>query len=239
LLIWQISVNIFSVPDYTLPAPLHILEVFKKSHLLLFENSLVTLKEILVGFFFGISLGFILALVMFLSKFFYNTLYPLIIISQTIPKLALAPLFLIWFGYGFLPKVLITTLIVLFPVLVNTIKGMASVHPGLLDFMHSLQASKIQILLKVRIPSAIPYIFAGVKVSITLAVVGAVIGEFIGADKGLGFVIMSCSVNLNTGLMFSALISLSIIGLFLFGLICLLERLAVTWYTTGSGDDKS
>jgi NitT/TauT family transport system permease protein len=105
--------------------------------------------------------------------------------------------------------------------------------------MHSLQASKIQILLKVRIPSAIPYIFAGVKVSITLAVVGAVIGEFIGADKGLGFVIMSCSVNLNTGLMFSALISLSIIGLFLFGLICLLERLAVTWYTTGSGDDKS
>jgi NitT/TauT family transport system permease protein len=228
--LWQFSSKFFSIPEYILPSPLQISAVFQKIGLNLIKHSFVTLQEILLGFVIGAGLGFILAIVISLSKFLYRNLYPLLIAVQSIPKLALAPLFIIWFGFGMLPKVAITVLVVLFPVLVNTLKGLVFIEPGLVELTKSLRASSLQVLLKVRMPSCIPYLFASLKISITLATVGAVIGEFLGADKGLGYIIMLSSVDLNTSRMFAALILLAIIGLFLFYLVSVLERIIMPWH---------
>ena len=141
-----------------------------------------------------------------------------------------APLFIIWFGFGIFPKIGISALVVLFPVLINMLKGLMSVQPELIDLMRVLGASRRQILLKVRLPSSIPYLFAGLKISVVLAVVGAVIGEFIGADKGLGYLIMISNVNLNTPLTFSVLIILGGIGSFLTYLIHMLEKIVLPWH---------
>lgn len=230
LYLWQFSSEFFSIPEYILPSPSQIVSTFQKSGLLLIKHSLITLWEILSGFVIGTILGFILAIQISSFKLLYKTLYPLIIFIQSIPKLALAPLFIIWFGFGVGPKIAITTLVVFFPVLVNTIKGLMSVQPEFLDFMKSLRASKTQILLKIRIPSSIPYIFASLKISITLAVVGAIIGEFVGADRGLGYMIMLSSVDLDTSRMFAVLILLAVIGLSLFSIICIMERIVLPWH---------
>jgi len=230
LFLWHFYTKFFAIPDYILPSPYQVLIVFQESGHLLMKHSLVTLQEIILGFTIGAIAGFILAIALVSFRILYKTLYPLLVALQSIPKLALAPLFIIWFGFGILPKIIITTLVVLFPVLINTSKGLMTVEPELLDLLKSLQASNPQILLKIRLPSCLPYFFASLKISITLAVVGAIIGEFVGADRGLGYVIMLSSVNLTTSLMFAALILLGVIGLSLFGAICALERLILPWH---------
>ena len=234
LSLWQLSIKIFHIPEYILPSPYQIAHTFQKTSGLILKHAYVTSGEIITGYIIGIVLGFILAVFITSFKILFKTIYPFVIAIQSLPKLALAPLFVIWFGFGILPKIIIVALIVLFPVLVTTIKGLLSVSADLIDFMKSLNASKSQVLFKIRIPASVPYFFAGLKISITLAVVGAIIGEFVGADKGLGYLIMMSSVDLNTSRMFASLVLLSIIGLLLFGLICLLERVILHWHITGN-----
>jgi len=226
---WQAYVVFFSVPGYLLPSPYQVLAVFRSSGSSLARHALVTLQEVLCGYAFGAVAGFLMALAVFSSGLLRKTVYPLIIAVQSIPKLALAPLFVIWFGFGIAPKIAITALVVFFPVLVHTIKGLSCVTPELLDLLNSLRASKLQILLKIRIPASMPYLATSLKASITLGVLGAVIGEFVGADKGLGYVIMVSSVDLDTSRMFAALSLLGAMGLALFAAFSVLERLLLPW----------
>lgn len=227
---WHLSTLLFSIPDYILPSPLQVGEVFRDYQSLLIGHTLVTLQEIIIGFLIGAAAGFVLAVAIITFDFLYRTLYPFIIVVESVPKLALAPLFVIWFGFGMLPKIVIIILMVLFPVLVNMIKGLTSVQRELLDLMKSLRASKLQILTKISIPYSIPYFFASLKMSSALAVVGAIIGEFVGANKGLGYVLMMSSVDLSTSRMFAVLIVLGLIGLAIFAAVCILERIVLPWH---------
>jgi len=231
--IWQWSTKYLSIPQYILPSPSDIMATAIKLKSILFGHFLVTLIEVLLGFVIGSIVGFFLAIALFSFSILYKTLYPLMVAIQSIPKTALAPLFIIWFGFGMCPKILIATLIVLFPVLVNMLKGLGSVNPELLDFMKTLHASKWQILLTIQIPASIPYLFASLKVSVGFAVVGAIIGEFVGANKGLGYIIMLSSVDLDTSRMFAALLLLSIIGLSLFTVVSIAERIILPWHIKG------
>jgi NitT/TauT family transport system permease protein len=144
-----------------------------------------------------------------------------------VPKLAVAPLFVVWFGVGVTPKIMITILICLFPVLVNAVAGMRAVDPRMLDLMHSVNASRWQIFTKIEFPNSAPYVFAGLKVGITLAVVGAIVGEWLGSNVGLGYRILAANSALRTELLFAALVALSVVGILLFGAVALLEHMLV------------
>lgn len=224
LILWQFVVFVFEIPNYILPAPLVVLKTLFIQRSYFINHSFVTIIEILLGFLIGSFLGFVLALGIASFKFLEKVLYPLLIFTQITPKIAVAPLFLIWFGYGLLPKIIITALMCFFPIVINTVKGLKCVHPDLIDLMHSLSATKKQILYTIRLPNSIPFIFSALKLSITLSVIGAVIGEFVGSNKGLGYVIMLANTNLNTELVFASLVILCVIGSILFLSIGLTER---------------
>lgn len=224
LIFWQFTVFIFGIPNYILPTPLKILDTLFIQRAYLINHSFTTITEILLGFFIGCSFGFVLALGIASFKFLEKVLYPLLIFTQITPKIAVAPLFLIWFGYGLLPKIIVTALMSFFPIVINTVKGLKHVSPDFIDFMHSLSATKKQILYIIRLPNSIPFLFSALKLSITLSVMGAVIGEFIGSDKGLGYVIMIANANLDTELLFASLVILCIIGSVLFLFIGVIEK---------------
>ncbi|MBM3253444.1 MAG: ABC transporter permease [Candidatus Omnitrophica bacterium] len=225
LLLWQWLVDILKIPGYILPSPLEIIsEIIQKKQYLI-RHSLITLIEILTGFALGMLIAFIISLGILYSKIMEKVIYPLLIFTQVTPKIAIAPLFLIWFGYGLLPKIVVTALVAFFPIIINTVKGLKSIDMELADLMYSLSATKRQILNKIRIPSSLPYVFAGLKVSISLSVIGAIVGEFVGADRGLGYIIMISNANLETAQVFACLIILSIMGVGLFLAICLIESL--------------
>lgn len=229
LLLWQLAVEIFKMPEYILPSPSAIIFKIIQKQQYLMKHSLITLSEILAGFVLGMLAAFILSLGILYSKTMGKIIYPLLIFAQVTPKIAIAPLFIIWFGYGLLPKVVITALVSFFPIIINTVKGLKSIDSELVDLMYSLSVTKRKMLAKIRIPSSLPYVFAGLKISITLSVIGAIVGEFVGSASGLGYVIIIANSNLETALVFSCLAILSIIGLGLFGMICLLESL-YSWH---------
>lgn len=229
LLLWQWALKIFKIPEYILPSPSEIiLKIIQKQQYLI-KHSLITLSEILAGFMLGMLAAFILSLGIVYSRTMEKVIYPLLMLVQVTPKVAIAPLFLIWFGFGLLPKVIITALVGFFPIIINTVRGLKSIGPDLADLMYSLSVTKRQMLTKIRIPSSLPYVFAGLKVSITLSVLGAIVGEFVGANRGLGYVIIIANSNLETTLVFACLAILSIIGVGLFGIICLIEFL-YSWH---------
>lgn len=230
LLLWELSVRLFSLPEYILPSPLMIARSFLKFRKILLFHTSVTLFETLSGFILGAVLGFVLAVLICMSNFFYRTFYPVLIAIQSIPKIALAPFFIIWLGFGILPKIAITALVSVFPVLVNTLHGLVFVKQEFMDLMKVFHASKIQVLFKIRIPSSLPFFFTSLKISIVFAVVGAIIGEFVGANEGLGYVIMISSTNLNTSLMFVALFLLGAIGIFCSALVSLSEKMLLPWH---------
>jgi len=227
LAIWELLVRMLEVPDFVLPPPTQIFAKLITSYPLLLSHGWVTLGEALGGFVLGASAGTTCAIAMARSRIIERMLYPLVISSQTFPKEALAPIFVIWFGFGLMPKVIIAGLISFFPVVVNTMRGLLSVDPLTLDLMRSLSANQRQIFLKVRLPNAIPYLFAALKMCITLSVIGAVVGEFVGASAGLGHLIRLANSELATDLMFAALISLGAMGTILFLLVDGLEKTAL------------
>lgn len=230
LLVWQLCSSYLSIPRYILPSPLDIVAAFFSMPTLFIKHTVVTLAEITIGFIFGMILGTMLAVLIFSWQFLYKTVYPVLVALQSIPKLALAPLLIIWFGFGYLPKIVLSALLTLFPVMINTLEGLGSAPPESIDLVTSLRAEPWQILWKIRFPASLPFLFTGLKIAGPLAVVGAVIGEFIGANKGIGYLIMLSSVNLDTDRMFVALIILAMIGSGLFCLICFLERVFLPWH---------
>jgi NitT/TauT family transport system permease protein len=235
-LMWELACVLFKVPSYLLPAPSDIaLRLFEKRGLYL-GHSWVTFYETVFGFALAVLGGCLAAAVIVVIPVLRDLIMPLLLIAQIIPKVAIAPILLIWFGYGLTPKVLIAFLIAFFPVVVNTAQGLASVEPELLELGQSLKASRWQIFWKFRVPTALPDLFSGMKIAITLAVIGAVIGEFVGGNRGLGYLIIIANQELDTPLAFAAIFILSAGGIVLFWLIELAERLVVPWNSSGDAN---
>jgi NitT/TauT family transport system permease protein len=233
LLLWQLVVMLFGIKEFILPSPLKTF-----SYLFIPELAAqydwprhigVTLIEMLLGFIVTAVVGILVAVLMTWSNVLKHIIKPIITLFYSLPKIALAPLFLLWFGYGIIPNVMIAFLVAFFPIVINTSVGLNAVEEDLLDLVHYLHASKWQVLVKIRLPNALPFIFSGFKISATLCVVGAIVGEFIASSQGLGFVLKSAQGLMDTPPMFASLILISILGLSLFGFIAFLEQRVMPW----------
>jgi NitT/TauT family transport system permease protein len=236
LVIWELVAQFTSaVPDYLLPAPTSIVARMVDTPDVLWSATQVTLIEVAVGFVAGVAIGLALALPIAYSPTVRRTVYPLIVASQAVPKIAIGPLLVLWLGLGMLPKLAIVALMVFFPVVVTAAEGFSSVDRNLLDLLRSVDAGQWQIFRRVRLPHALPQIFSGLKIGITLAVVGAVVGEWIGADNGLGYLLLQANTQLDSTLLFAALALLVALGIVLFILVELAERLLLPWRESSSG----
>lgn len=229
LVLWQIVVPLFRIPEYLLPTPAGIASAMVKEWRYLAFHTWVTLYEILWGFALATGVGIPLAMLIVYSPTFERSVYPLLVASQSVPKIAIAPLLIFWAGIGILPKVLVAFAIAFFPIVIDTVVGLRSVEPEMLHLARSMGAGERKIFLKIRFPNALPNIFAGLKVAVTLAVVGAIVGEFIQADQGLGYALQQATAVLNTRLGFAAILILAVIGMVLFGAVELLERWLTPW----------
>jgi NitT/TauT family transport system permease protein len=225
IVLWQAATGLLSIPDYLLPPPTAIVHSMVVNEAVLMKHSVITIVEILLGFALSVVVGVPLALGIFLWKPFANTIYPLLIASQAVPKVAVAPLFLVWFGFSLLPKVLIAFLIAFFPVVINTAMGLAAIEREKIYLAQSMGLGGAATFFKIQLPNALPSIFAGFKISITLAVVGAVVGEFVGGQSGLGYLLLIANGNMDTALLFAGIVALTILGIVLFALIGIVERL--------------
>jgi NitT/TauT family transport system permease protein len=225
--VWQAAALLFSFPPYLLPAPSAIVQAMDVNAAVLIKQSLATTVEILLGFALSVAVGVPLALAIYLWRPFERAVYPLLIASQAVPKVAVAPLFLVWFGFGLLPKVLIAFLIAFFPVVINTVMGLAALEREKVYLAQSMGLGLVATFFKIQLPSALPSIFAGLKISITFAVVGAVVGEFVGGQGGLGYLLLIANGNMDTALLFAGIVALTVLGVVLFGLIGLAERLVL------------
>lgn len=225
--IWELAVRWFAIKPVILPGPLTIFADMWKHRVMLLTNTWPTFVAISLGFLFAFSVGFLIAISIAFSKVARELTYPFLVVAQILPKVAFAPLFLIWFGFGLTPKILIAALIAFFPIVINTAKGLTSVDPELLEYMHALGASRWESFIKISLPWALPYIFAALKISITLAIVGTVVGEFVAAGEGLGYVINAANIGLDTELMFAAITVLSILGVAMFMVVVAAERIVM------------
>lgn len=224
LAVWALVTHVFRVPAYILPSPERVIGKLYESSGLLGKHAVISVIEIVVGFLAASLGGFFIGVAIVYSKRLELAVEPFLVVSQVVPKVALAPLFIIWFGHGLEPKIIIAATIAFFPVLVNTVLGLKSVDREILEMMDSIAASKRQIFWRVRLPNALPYILPSLKVAALLSVVGAMVGEFVGADKGLGYLMIVGDVNLDTELLFASLAVVTFVGLALYGGVGLVER---------------
>jgi NitT/TauT family transport system permease protein len=229
---WDLTIRIFSIPPYQIPAPYDVIVTLYQEWPNLLAQAWPTTLATLWGFALSAAFGIPVAMLIAGSKTVEDYVYPLLVFSQSIPKIAIAPLFVVWFGFGLLPKVLSAFLLGFFPVVVSAVQGFKSVDPDMFDLVRALQANRWQVFRIVSLPHALPSIFAGLKVSITLAVVGAVVGEFVGANSGIGFVLQRSIGNFELPLMFAALVVLALIGVILFWIIDVVERLLIPWHAS-------
>lgn len=229
ILLWEGLVRLLDIKQYILPAPSVVAVRFSEVIPTLWDAALVTGTEVILGFLWAAAISIPLAYLIASVRVFEITFYPLIVVLQTIPKIAVAPLFIVWFGFGTTPKVLLTFLLCFFPILVDTLTGFKALDPRLLYITRSMGASRTQTFSHVRMPAALPFIFSGLKVAIVLAVTGAIVAEFVGSNAGLGYVLLRASSNLDTPLIFSVLVVLSILGLFFSNLVETAERLVTPW----------
>ena len=229
---WQIATVVTSIPPWQLPSPWQIGEKLVTEWRLLAPHAWVTLKETLLGFLLAFGAGVALAIGIAYSRLLERSVYPYVIASQTIPIIAIAPMLVAWFGFGILPKVIVVALITFFPIVVNTVDGLRSMDPDLGNLMRALGASRWDIFRKVQVPSALPFLFSGTKIAIAVSVIGAVIGEWVGASEGLGYIIVRASSQFLTARLFAAIVILSIMGIVLFMTVSRLERVLLPWYRT-------
>lgn len=231
LALWEIGVQAFDVPTWILPAPSEIWSAAVLWAPELAFNTIVTLRETVVGFVLALVLSVPLAMIIAFSARARRVIYPLVLALQSVPKVAIAPLVTLWFGINEWPKIVIVVLVCFFPILVNVVAGLESAPRGMLDLMRSLRASEIMIFRRLRMPYALPHLFTGCKVAITFAIIGAVIGEFVAAQEGLGYLILMSTSQSQTPLAFAAIIVLTLMGVVLFGAIELVQRRVVGWTT--------
>jgi NitT/TauT family transport system permease protein len=232
LAIWQAGVMFSKVPAYLLPAPTEIARTFVDEFPRLLWHGWITTYEMLLGYFLAVAIAIPLAISITSSQRFDQFVMPTMLFFQVVPKVAIAPLFLVWFGVGVLPKVLVAFLISFFPIVIDTAVGLRSMSSEMTDLARSMGASRMQIFTQFRLPTSLPYLFSGLKVAATLAIAGAVVGEFVGADKGLGYLLLVTNSNMETALMFSTLFGLTFIGLVFFYSVEFLETLLIPWHVT-------
>lgn len=224
--IWQLIVVLFDVPEVILPSPISVALSLGNSMWFLWPQLWVTIGETILGFLIATLVGVILAVGIAGSKIVEQMVYPLLVVSNAVPKIALAPVFIAWFGLDSMPRVLMAALLAVFPIVISTVVGLVGVDDGLLLFGQSTRASRWRVFRMIRLPAAVPSLFGGLKVGISLALTGAVVGELVGGNTGLGYTIVTAQGNLRTDLSFAAIVLLAIIGVVLFYLIDFLGRLA-------------
>ena len=227
VLAWYLFVRFGEVPKFVMPSPLDTVNSLFSGAYDWWPNVLVTATEIIGGYFLALVVGVVLALLFTWSKWLEMAFLPLIVSLNMIPKVALGPLIIVWFKYGVFPNTLMAFSIAVFPVLLTTARGLREVEPDLLDLVKALRGSRWQIFVKIQLPGALPYIFSGMKVAAILAVAGAVVGEFLQSDRGLGYLMQQVLVTLDTDASFMAVILITLIGVVLYGSVLLLERLFV------------
>lgn len=229
LIIWEVFVLVLSVPEYLLPAPSKILSEIITDFDSLLKHTGITILEAVIGFLIGNILGFITAMIFVHSKTIEKGFYPYAIALKTTPILAMAPLLILWFGTGISSKIIASAIVCFFPILVNTVKGLKTIDSEYLDLLKSFSAKKYQIFTKLRLPNSLPYIFSALKISTGLAVVGAIVGEFVGAKEGIGFIILTSTYHLETVKMFAAIIMSALGGMLFFWIVGLIEKKVIFW----------
>jgi len=229
ILVWELAVRHMQVPHYILPAPSQIVKTLILRQSLLIHHSFVTLEEIIVGFALAFVVGVGLAFLMFQFPVLERTFYPMVIGSQTVPVFAIAPLLVLWFGYGLPSKVVMAALIVFFPIVVNTLDGLKCADPDAVNLLRILKANRWQILWKVRVPSSLPFVFSGCKIGVSVSTIGAIIGEWVGSNEGLGYLMLHANAQMEISLIFASLLYLTALGVGLFYLVVLIERWAMPW----------
>lgn len=232
IVLWELGVRIFKAPMYLLPPPSTIFHVFIDEFPKLLYHGWVTTYEMLVGYGLAVGIAVPLAVGITASQRFDRFVMPTMLFFQVIPKIAIAPLFLVWFGVGTLPKVLVAFLISFFPIVIDAAVGLRSMSSEMNDLARSMGATRWQVFARYRLPTSLPYLFSGLKVAATLAIAGAVVGEFVGADKGLGYLLLVTNSNLETPLMFATILALTIIGLVFFYAVEFLEKLLIPWHVS-------
>jgi NitT/TauT family transport system permease protein len=234
LLAWQLAGPVFGIREYLLPGPVSVVRAALSRTIPWPTHLTITTLEILGGFAVAGLAGVLLGVAVAWSPVAARALMPFLVFVNTLPKVAVAPLFLLWLGYGIVPNILIAALIGFFPVVINTAVGLTQVDEELLDLGRVFGAPTWKVFLKIRLPNALPYVLSALKITATAAVVGAVVGEFVASQAGLGMVIVNAQTNLNTPVAFAALVWISIIGLVLYGLVGLVARWWAPWAETGS-----
>jgi NitT/TauT family transport system permease protein len=227
LLAWYLFVKLGDVPKFVMPSPADTFGALLQPNYDWGKNVLVTGTEIFGGYALALAVGVALALVFTWSAFLQSLVLPLLVTLNMIPKVALGPLIIVWFKYGVFPNTLMAFSIAVFPILLTTARGLREIEPELLDLVRSLRGSRWQLFTKIQLPGALPYVFSGMKVAAILAVAGAIVGEFLGSDKGLGYLMLQVQVTLDTPAMFMAVILITVLGMGLYGLVLALERLLV------------
>ena len=232
LVAWQLSVSVFGIREYILPSPLVVLRALSGGEIPWAGHLWITTLEIVGAFVVAGAVGVALGLAIAWSPVLATSLVPFLVFVNTLPKVAVAPLFLLWLGYGVVPNMLIGALIGFFPVVINTAVGLTQVDDEMLDLGRVFNAPKWRVFAKIRIPNAYPYILSALKVTATAVVVGAIVGEFVASQKGLGYVIITTQASMNTPVAFAALVWISVIGLAVYGAVVLAARWIAPWAET-------
>jgi len=228
--LWEMVCRGARIPVWLLPAPTAIVRDTWQWADRIPGHLWVTFYEVIGGFAVAVLVGVPIAVAVVYSPLLRRIVYPILLVVQSVPKVALAPLFLIWVGYGPRSNILVAAIVAFFPMVVNTATGLESVEPELLQLTDSLQATPLQVFWKVRLPWALPHIFSGMKVAMSLSVIGAIVGEFVGSDRGLGYLILTASSNMNTAIVFGVMTVLSVLGILVFWAVCVAETLICPWY---------
>ena len=226
---WQWRVEANNTPSWFLPSPRLIGQTLIDDRRLLADNAWVTLREVLIGFAIALVAGILIAVLIHISEILERAIYPIVIASQAIPLVALAPLLLVWFGYGLTPKVIVTALVAFFPIAVATVDGLRSADRETLNLLRTYGASRVRRFWMVNVPSALPSVFSGARIGISIAVIGAVFGEYVGANSGLGYLMNISAARLQTERVFAAIVILAAMAITLFTLVALLERRVLRW----------
>jgi ABC-type nitrate/sulfonate/bicarbonate transport system permease component len=230
LVLWELYVRAGQMSVQVLPAPTGIVQALIQNWNVIYDNTIQTLLETVLGMGIATLLGLSLAIMLDISNWLRRAIYPILVTSQTIPIIALAPLLLIWIGYDIRPKLIVVALYCFFPIAIACADGLASAEPELLNLLRSMRASRWQILWLVRLPGAMPAFFSGLRIASTYSVIGAIFGEYVGAEKGLGIYMQRAANSFATVQVFAAILVTAILSLLLFGLVSVIERIALPWY---------
>jgi len=231
-LLWEFAVHLFGVKEYLLPPTSKVWTEFMKRYTIVMPSAWVTLQEIIAGYLLAVIVSVPMALVVARSAFIERAVYPVIVFLQIIPKIAIAPLFIIWFGFGFAPKLLLVFLLSFFPIVVSSLAGFKSADRDVMDFARTTGASDWRLFFRIQLPQALPHIFTGLKVGAALAATAAVVAEFVASDKGLGYLLLQYNGNIDTPMVFATIVLLSLLGLAVYYVVEIIERIAIPWHVS-------